>query len=189
MQLQTYDDISNLDFVTMDKEEAIEVLMTEYGEEIKRLIFTYTKNWAQADDLTQEVFLTIYLKLNQYTGKSTIRTWIYSIAINKCKDFKKSWYFRNIQIVDKLVSFAKTDTKTPEMETVQKDDKSFLMEQVMSLPINYREVILLFYYKEFTIDEIATITGLNKATIKTRLKRAREKLHTIYVGKRGESVE
>jgi RNA polymerase sigma-70 factor, ECF subfamily len=177
------------EFSNIDKDDAIEQLMTQYGEEIKRLIFTYTKNWAQADDLTQEVFLTIYLKLDQFTGKSSIRTWIYSIAINKCKDFKRSWYFRNIQIVEKIITFAKADTATPEVVTVQKDDQSFLMEQVMLLPIKYREIILLFYYKEFSIEEISLMTGLNQGTVKTRLKRGREKLHTLYVGKRGDSVE
>ncbi|MCT8137318.1 sigma-70 family RNA polymerase sigma factor [Anaerobacillus sp. CMMVII] len=176
-------------FRNVDKEEAIEQLMIQYGEEIKRLIFTYTKNWAQADDLTQDVFLTIYLKLDQFTGKSAIRTWIYSIAINKCKDFKRSWHFRNIEIVEKVIAFTRADTATPEINAIQKDDCAFLMEQVMSLPIKYREVILLFYYKDFTIEEIAGLTGLNQGTVKTRLKRAREKLHTIYMGKRGESVE
>ncbi|RXI98603.1 sigma-70 family RNA polymerase sigma factor [Anaerobacillus alkaliphilus] len=176
-------------FSSMDKDDAIEQLMTQYGEEIKRLIYTYTKNWAQADDLTQDVFVQIYMKLDQFTGKSAIRTWIYSIAINRCKDFKKSWHFKNMQLFEKVISFTKADNRTPEVEAIQKDDDNFLMDKVMSLPIKYREVILLFYYKEFSVEEISVVTGINQGTVKTRLKRAREKLHTLYMGTRGETIE
>ncbi len=189
LQSQNHQNKCDHEFTSMSKDEAIERLMTQYGEEIKRLVYTYTKNWAQADDLTQDVFVQIYLKLDQFSGRSSIRTWIYSIAINKCRDFKRSWHFRNIQLYEKVLSFTRTDSKTPEFEVVQKDDKTYLMEQVLALPIKYREVILLFYYKDFSIEEISLVTGLNQGTIKTRLKRAREKLHNVLSENRGEKSE
>lgn len=169
----------------MDRDGAIEQMMLKYGEEIKRLVYTYTKSWTQAEDLTQDVFVTIFMKLHSFTGRSLLRTWIYSITINKCKDYKKSWYHRNIHLADKLLSFTKSDMNTPETEMLRKDEKTLLMSHVMSLSIKYREIILLYYYKQFTIDEIAMMLNMKSATVKTRLKRAREKLQFIYE-KRGE---
>nr|WP_285876789.1 sigma factor [Fictibacillus phosphorivorans] len=55
--------------------------MKTYGEEIKRLVYTFVKNWQSAEDITQDVFVTLYTKLDTFRGDSAIRSWIYSIAI------------------------------------------------------------------------------------------------------------
>lgn len=166
--------------ISLAKEEAIEELMLKYGEELKRLIYSYTKSWSQTEDLVQEVFLSIYLKLDTFSKKSTLRTWIYAIAINKCKDYQKSWYFRNFFSSEKVHLFAKSDSETPESQLVQKDLNFQLMDQVMSLPIKYREIILLYYYKDFSVEEITLMTGIKQSTVKTRLKRGRQKLFEEY---------
>ncbi len=175
------------EIIQMNNEEALEEIMQKYGEEVKRLVYTYTKSWAQDDDVTQDVFVSIFLKFHTFKQQSLLKTWIYKIAINKCKDYKKSWYQRNIQLTNTLFSFKNGTSDTPESEVFKKDEQSLLMECVLSLPTKYREVILLFYYKEFSIEEIAAILTTNQSTIKTRLKRAREKLHVIYE-KRGEQI-
>nr|WP_231620668.1 sigma factor [Fictibacillus sp. 7GRE50] len=58
-----------------------------YGEEIKRLVYTFVKNWQQAEDITQDVYIALYTKLDTFRGESTLKSWIYTIAINKSKDF------------------------------------------------------------------------------------------------------
>lgn len=175
------------EIIQMNNEEALEEIMQKYGEEIKRLVYTYTKSWAQADDVTQDVFVSIYMKFHTFKQQSLLKTWIYKITINKCKDYKKSWYQRHIQLTNTLFPFKSEASDTPELELLKKDEQSLLMDCVLSLPTKYREVVLLFYYKEFAIEEIATILTTNQSTIKTRLKRAREKLHGIYE-KRGEQI-
>ncbi|MCM3717660.1 sigma factor [Fictibacillus phosphorivorans] len=66
---------------SMSNDEAIVFLMKTYGEEIKRLVYTFVKNWQSAEDITQDVFVTLYTKLDTFRGDSAIRSWIYSIAI------------------------------------------------------------------------------------------------------------
>lgn len=161
--------------LNVSKEEAIERLMDMYGEEIKRLVYTYTKNWAQTEDITQEVFVSVFMKLDTFQGRSLLRSWIYSIAINKCKDYLRSWNVRNVKIADKLFSTIKS-TDSPELHVIYQNTHSAIAQKVLSLPIKYREVIILFYYKEMHIDEICKVLGINQSTVKTRLKRGRDKL-------------
>ncbi|WP_078556074.1 sigma-70 family RNA polymerase sigma factor [Bacillus alkalicellulosilyticus] len=167
------------------KEEIIEELMDCYGEELKRLVYTYTKSWTQAEDIIQDVFVNVYLHLESFSGQSSLRTWIYSIAINACRDYKRSWHVKHIHVTSTFFNQG-TFYGTPESQFLQKDEQSHMMERIMSLPLKYREMILLYYYKEFSIEEISLLTKLNPSTVKTRLKRAREKLHSRLKGLRGD---
>lgn len=97
------DDISKT--IKDNLEDALETIMNEYGTEIKRFIYSYIKNESDADDVTQDVFVTVYQKLDTFRGESTLRSWIYSIAINKSKDYLRSWKSRNLRIKEKLVQF------------------------------------------------------------------------------------
>lgn len=162
-----------------DPEQAIESIMETYGDEIKRLVYTYMKNSADTDDVTQEIFVTIYQKIQTFQGKSSLRSWIYTIAINKCKDYLRSWQARNKRLREKLIQSSYTtraNETNPEDETISKSESNQLFHHVMNLPIKYREVIILFYFKELSTKEIADMLHVKEATIRTRLKRSREKL-------------
>jgi RNA polymerase sigma-70 factor, ECF subfamily len=170
----------------LNHEEALIYLMDEYGEEIKRLVFTYVKNWPQAEDITQDVFITLYTKLDTFRGNSAIRCWIYSIAINKSKDFLKSWHYRKFQLTDKLKGENSSDKYAVEVHVISTSEDQILYQAVLQLPLKYREVILLHYYKEFSVRETSGFLALNEATVKTRLSRARKLLHEQYVKLGGE---
>lgn len=164
-----------------DADQALELIMDEYGEEIKRFIFTYTKNLEQAEDITQEVFVNVYLKLHAFNGISSLRTWIYSIAINKCKDFFKSWYFRKVGFIGNFLETNARPVRSPEeIVTTQAENLEFI-KQILSLPLKYREILILFYYKEFSIQEISQILNLGENTIKSRMHRGRKRLSKFSV--------
>ncbi len=162
--------------------------MEAYGDEIKRLVYTYVKNTADTDDITQEVFVTIYQKLNTFQGKSSLKSWIYAIAINKSKDYLRSWQARNKRLRERLAQSSHEIVRqeaTPEEKSVQKDHASELLATVMDLPVKYREVIILFYFKELSIKEISSVLKLNEATVRTRLNRGRAKLKECLSPERG----
>ncbi|MEW9052606.1 MAG: sigma-70 family RNA polymerase sigma factor [Neobacillus sp.] len=169
----------------MDKKMALKILMKDYGEEIKRLIYTYTKNWSSADDLSQEVFVSVYSHLDQFERKSSVRSWIYSIAINRSKDYLKSWHYRNMQLLEKLPLGKGSSTETPEHHLLMEDESREMMQKIFSLPIKYREVIILFYYKELSIKEMSDLLQLSESVIKTRLHRGREKLRLTFSEQEG----
>ncbi|MBN3554029.1 sigma-70 family RNA polymerase sigma factor [Fictibacillus nanhaiensis] len=171
---------------TPNREDAFNQLMDMYGEEIKRLIFSFVKNWPQAEDLTQDVFVTLYTKLETFRGESNIRSWIYSIAINRTKDYLKSWHFRKMQVTDKFKNESTTEKNAVELHVISNSEDHLLYKSVLQLPLKYREVILIHYYKEFTIRETSEFLSLKEATVKTRLSRARKLLHEQFIKLGGE---
>lgn len=161
---------------TIEKEALIDEIMDSYGQEILQLVYSYVKNKGLAEDLTQEIFIKCYKALHTYSGKSKLRTWLWRIAINHCKDYLKSWYNKNVVITDEEPANNKTKKEMVEQVVIQKEADDELISAIMTLPIKYREVIYLFYYEELPIKEIAVLTEAGDNTVKTRLKRAKELL-------------
>lgn len=83
-------------------EQIISQLMDNYSDDVLHLVFSYVKNRTTAEDLTQEIFIKCYEKLGQFNNKSSIKTWLYRIAINHCKDYLGSWHYRKLNFNDKI---------------------------------------------------------------------------------------
>lgn len=131
------------------------------------MCFLYLKDAHLAEDAVQDTFIKAYNSYSQFKGKSSEKTWIMRIAINVCKNYlRNSWWKR----VDESVVL----DNIPTDESLIKDDT--LLLEVMKLSQKYKEVILLFYYQEMKIREIAEILKIPESTVSVRLKRAREKL-------------
>lgn len=162
-----------------NKEEVFDEIMITYGQELLHLVFSYVKNQAIAEELTQDIFIKVYYSLNKYKGKSSLRTWLWRIAINRCKDYLKSWYAKNVVKVDDEFLFGIDRNENVEEEILQKEEEQLLIQAVMNLPIVYREIIFLFYFEELSINEISSILKINENTIKTRLRRAKHLLKKI----------
>ncbi|MFC5465358.1 sigma-70 family RNA polymerase sigma factor [Lederbergia graminis] len=155
------------------KEAAIEWVMDHHGESLKRFIFTYVKNRAQMDDVFQDVMLTVYQKIDTIRDASSLKNWLYRITANKCKDYLRSPLHRLFIWKDEV--FEKT-TQTPEHFVLLDEQKREVIKAIMNLPIKYREVLILQYYQEFSIEEISKLLDVNPSTIRTRIMRAKEKL-------------
>lgn len=161
---------------TEDHIALIDEIMTKYGQEILYLVYSYVKNKTIAEDLTQDIFVKCYKSLDTYNGQSKLKTWLWRIAINYCKDYLKSWYNKKVSLIGEPLESVSFERDTVEETVIQKDEDEKLVAQVMSLPVKYREVIFLFYFEEMPLKEIAEITGVNENTVKTRLRRAKELL-------------
>ena len=159
-----------------EREQTMDQLMHEYSDDILHLVYTYVKNQTTAEDLTQEIFIKCFEKLHQFNQQSTIKTWLYRIASNHCKDYLRSWHYRKIMLTDKILDHIPSKSKLVEEEVITNSEENSLANAVMNLPLKYREVIFLHYYEELSLREISKITTVNINTIKTRLKRAKELL-------------
>nr|WP_245827664.1 sigma-70 family RNA polymerase sigma factor [Paenisporosarcina indica] len=140
-----------------------------------RLAYTYVKNKQAAEDVVQDVFMRAYEKRDDFKGESSYKTYLYRMTINRCYDHLRSWSFKNVQISNKLTLIFQGENNT-EHTAIMKDEKFMLGKEILSLPLKYREVLVLYYYKDLSVEETATILKCSPNTIKTRLKRAREKL-------------
>jgi RNA polymerase sigma-70 factor, ECF subfamily len=161
---------------TENKEVLLDEIMKLYGQEVLQLVYSYVKDKTLAEDLTQDIFVKCYKSLDTFNGKSKLRTWLWRIAINHCKDFLRSWYNKNVVCNGDKELISNGSINMIEQAVVQKDEDDQLINTIMMLPIKYREVIYLFYYEELPIKEIAELTGTGDNTVKTRLRRAKELL-------------
>lgn len=163
----------------MDRQEVIHDLMDQYGTSVLHLVYSYVRNRQTAEDLTQEIFLKCFEKLDTFRGESGLQTWLYRVASNHCKDYLKSWYYRKTHLTDYISAFFKSSQDGPEELFLQKDEKSQLQDALFNLPIKYREILFLYYFQECSQKEIGAICNLNVNTVKSRLTRARELLKEI----------
>ena len=164
------------------KDELLTWLMEEYGDMVMRLAFTYVKQRQLAEDISQEVFISCYHHLDRFENRASYKTWIYRITVNKCKDTLRSWTYKNITYKDMLVSLLKSGSKSTEAQLVDREEREAIFEQVLNLPVKFREVMILFYYEELSIQEIGEMLNLNTNTIKTRLHRGRQALQLKMEG-------
>ncbi|MCA1054198.1 sigma-70 family RNA polymerase sigma factor [Rossellomorea aquimaris] len=143
------------------EERSIRYLVIQYGEDVKRLIYSYVKNWSAAEDLVQEVFITVYQKMDTLENASSAKAWIFSIAANKSKDYLRSWHYRKLLLTN---TFSMTTSKEgPEDWLMKQQQKTELSEAIFALPVKYREVIMFFYYQELRIGVAPTIYHISHA--------------------------
>ena len=156
-------------------ERTLERLMTEYGDSIIRVCFLFLKDRHLAQDAAQETFIKAWRALDSLKQDGAEKAWLMKIAANTCKNVLRSRYFR---MVDRGVST--DDLPEPSTEDRQEDDS--LLKEMLNLPDKYRQVIVLYYYQELNTEETAQALGVPAATVRTRLKRAREILKNRLEG-------
>lgn len=150
-------------------EPNMERIVDEYATALLRVAFLYLKDTQLAEDAVQDTFLKVYRNYDQFQKGSNERTWITRICINVCKDYLRCAWKRHVITLDAL-------PETPDEGcTIPAEDK-LLVKEVMKLKPCYKEVLLLYYYQDFKINEIAQILQIPQSTVSVRLKRAREQL-------------
>ena len=153
----------------------IKTLMKKYGESLLRMCFLYLKDIHLAEDAVQDTFIKVHKGYPNFKGESEEKTWIIRIAINVCKNYlRSSWWKR----IDETVVLENIPSINRD-ETLQ--DEALLLE-IMKLSPKYKEVILLFYYQDMKIREIAEVLNISENTISVRLMRAREILKVRLKG-------
>ncbi|MGG2105432.1 sigma-70 family RNA polymerase sigma factor [Lysinibacillus pakistanensis] len=154
--------------------EHLAAIMDEHGEYCLLVAYLYVKDWAIAEEIVQDVFFAYYCQQERFEQRSSLKTYLVKITVHKSHDYLRSWKNKRHMLLEKLhIGVSK---RTPEKELVEKDNRRILTTALFELPIAYREVLILYYYQELKIREIAEILASTENTIKTRLRRARQKL-------------
>lgn len=158
----------------MSTEQLLVRLMNEYGDAILRMCFLYLKDYHLAEDAAQETFIKAMKSYSSFQHKSDEKTWLTRIAINCCKSTMRTRWFKMIRTdsSDNL-----TEDSTNQIEEFFK--KESLTNAIMKLNENERKLIILYYYQELPVKEIAIIVGKKENTVNQQLRRAREKLKRI----------
>ena len=157
-------------------EERISQMIFENEKDLLRLCCVYLKDVALAQDAVQETFLKAYKHLDTFRNESSSRTWLIRIAINVCKDMRRTSWFR---IAKNAVALDRLQLAQPQGNH---EIRSLLVSQIMALPVRCREAVLLYYYEGFTQAQIADALHVSVATVHRRLEKARSLLKNALKG-------
>ncbi len=157
------------------RDERIESMVALYQLPLLRLCYAYLHDEELAKDAVQETFIKAYRNLDGFRGTSSEKTWLNRIAINTCKDLRKSGWFRH---VDRSV----TPEMLPETETPGKPEETGLTAEIMNLPVRLREAALLCWLQGLTYNEAADALGISFQAVSSRLNRARKRLRFAMEG-------
>lgn len=146
--------------------------MDEHGEYCLRVAYLYVKDWAIAEEIVQDVFFAYYQQQERFEQRSSLKTYLVKITVHKSHDYLRSWKNKRHNLFEKLhIGVSK---RSPETSLLEKDERKIVTAALFELPINYREVIILYYYQELKVREIAEVLACAENTVKTRLRRARQ---------------
>lgn len=152
------------------KQEELTKWFDEYGESVLTYIILMVRDYQHAEDLTQETFLKAYRHQQQFEQKSSVKTWLFSIAHNVTKD-----YFRKkhpLQYYLGLTMEEKDCKLIPEQIIAMKFQNEQLYRAIQQLKPSYRQVIILRKLKEFSTKETALVLNWSESKVKMNLKRA-----------------
>lgn len=157
----------------------IDTLIVRYQHRLLRYLRYLTSDAAQAEDLFQEVWMRVLTRGDQFNGKARFETWLFTIARNLVIDQKRKRtlfsldeLFESRSEEDRPMSFEVADEQPSPFERfVHIEDRNAIAGALLKLDALYREVLLLRFYEELSLEEIARITRAPLSTVKSRLYR------------------
>ena len=161
-------------------DEQFDKIVCDYSQMLFKVAYSYTKSIADSEDIVQEVFMKLYRARKVFENDEHIKNWLIRVTINQSiNEIKRNK--KELLIGDEYIN------NLPDTSDADKKNEE-IRECVMSLKDNYKNVIILFYYDEYSINEIANILKISNNNVKVILNRARKKLKD-EINKRGRRNE
>lgn len=154
----------------MDREAVnrqAERMLNEYGNSILRLAYSYLHNLSDAEEVLQDTLIQVLKTAPAWESREHEKAWLLRVAANLSKN---RLHYNQIR---------QTDALNEALAAEDRKDLSFVWEAVKALPVQYREVIHLFYHEGWPTAQIAKILGRRESTVRSDLRRGREKLREV----------
>ena len=159
-----------------------DALYTRYASDIIRVSYFYLGDRGKAEDVCHDAFVSLFVNRPELEPGHE-KTWLLKVAMNRCRDIWRSAWVRRV------ISGSPAFEMIPAPDTLGKHmEKAEVLQAVHSLPADFREIFILYYYQGYGISEISGILNLPDGTISSRLSRGRKKLEAILGEERGESA-
>ncbi len=169
-------------------QSAIEVFVRQYEAGVFRLALSVLGNEADAYEVTQETFIAALKSLRSYQEKSSFKAWLYTIALNLSRS-----HLRKRKVLERLKSsiggilrIESQKRPSPEDEVVRTEKEALVWDELNKLDDRHRTVLILRYFHELSVSEIAEVMSIKEGTIHSRLHNAREKLRVALESMYGE---
>ena len=157
--------------------DSYSTLVDRYKKMIYNVAYRMVGDEDTAKDLAQESFISAYSGLAQFRFGSKFSSWLYRIALNKCRDHLR--LLKETVSTDEITDSIPDRGLSPERAAAAGQDKDLLQQALGTLPADYREALILKHIEELDYQEISAITGTSIAALKVRAHRGREMLRKI----------
>jgi RNA polymerase sigma-70 factor (ECF subfamily) len=167
---------------------SFEEIFQSYRSMVFNLLYRILGDREEALDVSQEVFLSIYRKMNRFRGESALKTWIYRIALNRASNRCRWWNRlrrRGTLSLDEHLSkesgqafsdSLKSSAATPEQEMLIREKRLCIERSLSLLPVQQRVAVVMRDIEGLPYEEIASLLGVSVGTVKSRIARGREEL-------------
>lgn len=169
------------------RERALEELIERYRSRVYRLAYRFTSEKEDAEEVVQEVFMTLYRKLDQFEGKSSFSTWLYRVTVNTSLMKLRGQGQTELVSIDELSEDHfqyEEDGPNPDETIMTEEALSRIERAVGRLPDEFKTVVILRDIEGFSNEETAQILSISTAAVKSRLHRGRaylrKKLKDLY---------
>jgi RNA polymerase sigma-70 factor, ECF subfamily len=176
-------------------EEAFAYLLAVYQNPVFNLVSHILNNDADAADVLQNVFVKIFKGVRHFHGESSLKTWIYRIAVHEALNNRRSWRRRLFHEPvsmddpgeDSILAKNGSDhgTSAPDRLLERAETQEMVQSALSTLAAPYRTVVILREMEDLSYEEIAAVTGIAQGTVKSRLRRGRELLRRKLEGRVG----
>ena len=157
-------------------------LYTEHSRAIYYLALRFLGDPDKAADATHDVFLRAFRKFDSFRGEASVRTWLYRIAINHCRNFRQSWNERHLfsNSDEAVFENAPTRTESPLRILETKELSERIQKTLDALPSEYRLLLLLVVDEELSYEQIAALTEQSVGAVRGKLHRARKTFAALF---------
>ncbi len=170
---------------------AFDALFVKHQDYVYNIVYGIVGNQEEARDLTQDVFLQVYRSLPKFRYGARFATWLYRIAVNRGVDAARgSRRWRFLPVLDEpgfAMIPADTDLQ-PEAVFERKIERDTVQSILMRCPLAHRQPLVLRYFQDLTVEEIAEVLGCSIAAAKVRLHRARKVFKDHYMAVHGNAA-
>ncbi|MCW2275763.1 RNA polymerase sigma-70 factor (ECF subfamily) [Rhodoblastus acidophilus] len=156
---------------------AMQVLFARHRLRVFRFILRFLRDEGRAEDALAETFVDVWRQAGAFEGRSSVSTWILSIARFKALSIARMR--KDAPLDDDFAAGLADEADDPEVRMAKGDKAAVLRACIQKLSPEHREIVDLVYYQEQSVEEAAAIIGIPPATVKTRLFYARQKLSEI----------
>jgi RNA polymerase sigma-70 factor, ECF subfamily len=165
-------------------EWAYEALIRRFQHPVYNLVFRLLSDPSEANDVVQEVFLKVFRNVNSFRSQSSLKTWVFRIAVNEVHN-QRRWFFRHrkqevgLERDEEERGYQNTlpdPGPSPFQAAVDEEAQEILEEALQSLSPTYRAAVILRDVEDLSYEEIATVLEVNLGTVKSRIMRGRDAL-------------
>ncbi len=180
VSVKDYSDEDLMEYFQNDHEPAFTELVRRYQDRLHNFLYRYTHDHQDCEDLVQETFLRVHKSKASYERIAKFSTWMYTIALNLAKRlYKKKQRMYKVSIhkdpndSEDFEMHIEDPNILPDQQLHEKLSLEQLEKALMSLPDDFREVVMLRDLQEMTYEEISEMTGIPMGTVKSRINRGR----------------